>query len=266
MIGTIFVYAGLSSDTFGIYVERVRRSILPPTRDRELVIATRHGVWDFGPYFEKRVLEIDCVLVASDRTDLLHTARSIGSWLSPLEGPKELYFSDESDVVYKAVYSGDLPLDVNGLAQGRFTLPFKLAEPFGYAREATIVEGDVASPMNVMVLGDFAVPFVLTITPAGGDPFTRFPALGLGVAQVPGPARITISRDGKSLTIDTTIASGQIVVIDTGKKTAMKGGLSILNLVTGDFFWLEPGVNVINYEDAVGAGAHLKFEFTPRWL
>ena len=64
-----------------------------------------------------------------------------------------------------------------------------------------------------------------------------------------------------------TLAPGEAIVIDMNAMTAVKGSTNVLQYITGDFFSLVPGGNLITYTDTeTGRTVEVKVTHYPRDL
>ena len=89
-----------------------------------------------------------------------------------------------------------------------------------------------------------------------------------------GPAinpTIVNTTNGLSLTVNTTVAGGQHLIIDTGVYTALNNGVSVIGGVRHSpalrFFTLEVGVNALTATASGATGATtLTVSFAPPWM
>lgn len=236
-----FSFDGRHSDEFGLRVFEVVRDILPPTRDYEVEIPGRHGVWDFGADFGKRMIEVDCGFIARDDAELQEKVRAAAEWLNPLKGLRPLIIDDEPDRYWLARYAGQARLETI-LGFGRVTLPFVCPDPHAYA----------------------LVDDVFTATGPGSYQFNRkgtatsYPKIEIEGMSGGGSDKITITLNGKTLNYSGTLATGETLVFDsdtiTAYKTTTNGQVSVINDIDSiDFPVAVPGANNLTVSTSGGA-------------
>jgi predicted phage tail component-like protein len=264
-MGTYFTFGGVSSEQFGIIVQRVSRPLMPATRDRRLVIATRHGEWDFGSYMTSREINLNCAVVGDSRALLMSSLESIAGWLNPMAGYKQLIISDQADRYWNARYSGASDVDLL-MAKGEFILPFIVTDVSPHALTPDSDEGDVADGAGLAVsnAGLQAVPFKLTATLAAGeDPFELFLPAGIGGAPPTGVSEVTFSIGSAWMKYAGGIWPGVTLEIDTAGHTCKLDGESVLNKWSGTWLTLPVGSNSLVQDNPEGLVLHLLVEFSP---
>lgn len=262
---TTFSYGGTCSDEFGIIVLKVSRPLLPPTRDRRLVIATRHGEWDFGPYLNSRQIELTCAVADDDRATLLGHLEGIASWLNPIAGYRQLILGDQDDRYWNALYSGALDVDLL-LANAQFVIPFIVTDVSPKALTPSAPEGDVNDGAGLAAsnTGLQVVPFKLTATlAAGSDPFQNFVAPGLGTGPQAGVSEVTFTVGSSWMKYAGGLWPGSTLEIDTEAHTCKLDGTSVLNKWSGTWLTLPVGSSSVVQDNPEGLALHLKVEFTP---
>jgi predicted phage tail component-like protein len=132
MPGTYFVFNGIDSRSYDINVSKLERPILPKTRERLLTIPTKHGQYDFGPYFEPMTITLTCWVSEISRANLLSMTDNIAVWLDPRAGAKQLVISDQTDRYWNARYSGTLDIAYI-VGYGEFKIPFLCVDPFAHS-------------------------------------------------------------------------------------------------------------------------------------
>lgn len=165
-------FCSVSSTAVGIKAfTRVRRELLPETRDRLLPIAGRRGAYDFG--FDFGALEIPCQfeVFADSASELRTNARTVAAWLNN-EGV--LSFEDE-DVQYVARPIGKVTKDIignDGVGRVNFFVPdgYAHATSLSYS-SSTGADGytnsGLETPVEITVqMTSSATDLTVTITPS----------------------------------------------------------------------------------------------------
>lgn len=152
--------------------------ILPQTDDRITTVPGRHGDWDFGADLRSRYFSLPLEFVGcANRQALQQRIREFAAFLVDANGnPRtmRLVFDTEPDLFYNVRYSGRLPV-TRIMESGRFTLPLVAVEPWGQAKEETVViEQITESPQEIplTVGGTIATPAVITIRNTGDQAIT----------------------------------------------------------------------------------------------
>lgn len=222
---------------------------LPSVTNTSETVPGRHGAVDFGGWLEPRVFVIRCMFQRQSYPDLKTAIRKLNRLLIDEFGKMRTFrlrFGDDPDVYYNVRLTSEIPVErVAGL--GIFEMEFTAFDPFGYTT-ATIDEVlwgsetvyfTAAYPMG---LGDSGPK---TVT----DPITLSRYVdGLSVRPIitiDGTASsITLTCNGKSISFGAfTDAS---IVIDCEKYRVTKDGVSAFKSMTGDFFTLKTGENVVD--------------------
>lgn len=145
-----FRFNGRHSSEFGILVNKVSRSILPPLTDRSIKIPARDGTFHFGTDVGVREFKIEITYSAANATDLLQKARDIGRWLLTDE-EAEIIFDQEPDKSYYGFLVGNT--DIESLVSTGFTT-FTIQCPDPYAYGAEIQSPTyTSSPITVTTTG-----------------------------------------------------------------------------------------------------------------
>ena len=251
-----FRFDGVHSGEMGLRVYQVTDDLLPGTRDYELEIPGRPGVWDFGADPAKRVVEIEVGLVGKDLEELRARAREVAAWLDPSRGVRQLVLDEEPDKYYMARCAGQVRLETV-LPYGRVGLSFSCPDPYAYA-----------------VFDD-----VLTYSAPGTYAFYRqgtavsYPRIEIeGASAGNGVDKIIVGLGGKTLTYTGPLAAGEKLVLDSDRLTAYRetsGGLvSAINALDSlDFPVAAPGNNeLILAVDGAAAITRATIICRSRWL
>ncbi|ERN52824.1 phage tail family protein [Alkalihalophilus marmarensis] len=120
-----------------VIVEDKTRSLAPPIYNDLVEVPATNGAYQSGQRLGVRQIAIPVTFIGTNRADwMLKAKHFIGHILT--NEPKPLWFSDEPDVYYNAILSGDTNLE-EFVQYGRTTLLFVCADPFKYDTQETKV-------------------------------------------------------------------------------------------------------------------------------
>jgi phage-related protein len=194
-----------------------RMDLLPATRDYFEEVPGRDGEFDFGCDLEGQILELHCV-IETTRATWAVTRNLLAGYLNPKLGEQELTFNDESGVVYKVRYAGNIPLTFYPFAR-EFTIPFKMCKPHRLASTQSTLD-ETGKAVNA---GNDETPFVVTIT----GPVTN-PSVVVGT---------------ETMTYTGELTAGDTLIIDTEKMTVTFNGVNALGNYNNVFPMLAVGDN-----------------------
>lgn len=118
-----------------VIVEDKTRSLAPPIYNDLVEVPATNGAYQSGQRLGVRQIAIPVTFTGTNRADwMLKAKHFIGHILT--NEPKPLWFSDEPDVYYNAILSGDTNLE-EFVQYGRTTLLFVCADPFKYDTQET---------------------------------------------------------------------------------------------------------------------------------
>ena len=148
-----FSYAGEHSTLYHVRLLKSEEALLPPTRDRVIIMPGRHGTWRTLPDLGERQIRLECWLDVStmpftegQRQERL---RAIAAWLNPLRGIQRLIFDNQNDIFFNAVVTTSQGVTSRTEAhQGLFSIEFVCPDPFAYAVTPDVVT--VASQMIIL--------------------------------------------------------------------------------------------------------------------
>ena len=153
-----------------------------------------------------------------------------------MKGYRILIFEDDPDVEYKVKYSGKIDIK-NYSSFFDFTIPFKMNDPFSYAREESALVGSG----NIENTGSIETGLVIEIAGAVTNP--------------------SVTIGGKVLTYTGTITAGQTLTIDTLFMTAKIGTTNALDDLQANLpILVEPG------KTTVTAGSNATIRWKNRYL
>ena len=175
-----FTLGDKTAEDLGILMrEGESNPILPPTRDRTIVVPGRHGAHDMGAEFEARPISIPCVFVyANDQEELEEYIRDLANHLLDVWGkPRELslIFDAEPDKTYYVRYAGSLSID-RVIFDGRFNLELVAYDPHAYGESKVEEKYLTESPGTVLleVKGNTEAPPTITLTNEGANTIEGF--------------------------------------------------------------------------------------------
>ncbi|AEE95283.1 phage tail domain-containing protein [Mahella australiensis] len=272
---TDFKIDGKSCADFGIYLlDRSIRS-LPNLRENEITIPGKHGIYDAGTEFGTNTITLDLGVVERNVSTVYSKIREFANYISPLVGYRELIFEDEPSLVrYVKVSEGaEIDMMYNAIKNiGKFSITFKMADPFVYKADWYIEEWDALHGGSTIIVnnGGIECPVILKIYVPANTIATQ-PATGLGTTNsgTTGGASVTgvaISINGQTVKYKGEIEEGDEVIIDTGNFTVTMNGQNAMQYWEGEFPQLQAGENIITEHDDSGVGAKVVFQFRERWL
>lgn len=145
-----FRFRGKHSSEFGIIVNNVERSLLPPLTAKSVAIPNRAGAYYFGSEKGVRTFNVNITLPIKVTDWVWDVAHDINNWLVSDE-EEELIFDHEPDTTYHAFVTGDTPINKE-YSHATFTLQFVCPDPYGYGPEFETAWLPT-SPTNVTIAG-----------------------------------------------------------------------------------------------------------------
>lgn len=239
-------------EEFGCYLTKRKVDLVPVTRDIEVTIPGRPGVYDFRTEHSKRQLTLSLSFVADSREALQANLRAFARAVDPTQGYIPLIFDDEPDKVYRVKVTQEIATTyLPTIAQ--FDLMLKMADPFIYAAQPTSVT-QTLEPGDHMVVtnaGTAGTGMLISISPVADGTIVN-PSITVGA--------VTVTWTG-------SIASGQTLHIDTEGYTIDLSGVNAMAGWTGDWPQLAPGDNTLIFQAGVGSSAaQLTVSFTARFV
>ncbi len=230
-------------EPLGLVVLRDSRAdLFPRLKERVQEIPGRHGEIYFGSRLEPRLIELSVVIQEefSSLQEREQKKREIARYLNPTHGVKVLVFADEPEKQYFVKYSGSI--DVTQYASWfEFTIPFKCSDPYIYSD--TSKTKLVSSGSTILTnSGNVSIPFIVKV---------------YGVSDQP-----SIAIAGKVMQWDSDVEIGKVLIIDTGRLTAVYDGLNALPVHNKVFLKLAPGDNTVS----VFGGGTFEFTWIEKWV
>ena len=224
----------------GVHVTRDSRyELLPSTRDISEEVTGIHGELDFSTEFKARTLELTVAALSppncEEPFDREKLKRLYAKYLDPTKGYRNLVFADDIDKTYQVKFSGKI--DFTQFPDWfQFTIPFKMANPFiiGSIEKSHSGNGTITNE------GTFETGMIIEI-----------------VGPVSNP---TVAIGGDILTYNGSLSNGQVLTIDTEKKTVKIGNNNAVGDYNGIFPLLAPG------ETSVTAGSNVSIKWRDKWL
>jgi predicted phage tail component-like protein len=216
--------------------------LFPRVKERVEEIPGRHGEVSFGSKLEPRILELHVVVKEEfPFKEREIRKREIAQYLNPTTGHKVLVFADEPDKQYFVKYSGIIDIDRQCTSWFEFTIPFKCNDPYIYSD--TSKTKLVSSGSTILTnSGNVSIPFIVKV---------------YGVSNQP-----SIAIAGKVMQWDSDVEIGKVLIIDTGRLTAVYDGLNALPVHNKVFLKLAPGDNTVS----VFGGGTFEFTWIEKWV
>lgn len=216
-----FISADNILNPLGVLVTRdTREEILPTIKNYTEAVPGKHGEYKFKTELKGKTLELTVVtdegLTPKEKEDL---KRLFAKYLSPLSGEKSLTFADDIERQYKVRYSGKISPDEYA-SWFKFVIPFKMSSPFitGSFENIQIGNGTIENEGNI------DTHIIIEISGLTNNP--------------------SLIVNGETLTFTGTINAGEVLKIDTLKKTAKIGDVNVLDNWCKIFPVLNPNTTI----------------------
>lgn len=243
------------------------------TRDYSMVIAGKHGAWDFGADRDVLQFTLPLRMIREDRTSLQRTVRDLSKHLFDARGrPRtmKLVFDYEPEKWYYVRYSGSLPI-TRIVRFGQFTLPLTAFDPDAYA-EATaydeVYQYDTGKQYGSGLIYPNTQTFHFRYSHHMSSLY-NYGNLNTGLrvfieGAVSSP-NLTHFQTGEKIAFNVTLDEDEALIIDSDTFTAVKctvesetyyimaqyparyveygDAVSVIGRKRGDFFQLMPGEN-----------------------
>lgn len=183
-------------------------------------IPGRDGEYFFGAEMEAGLINIP-VYVETTPGTWAAKEREIKGYLNPKLGVQELTFANRPGLVYYVVWVGSMNFLEEGPFYRKFTIPFKLHNPIAKSSTQNTLEG-AGTAVNS---GTIETPFRVEI-----------------VGPVTNPA---VTVGGVIMTYTGQVTASDLLVIDTGKRTAIFNGVNALANYNKAFPKLAVGNNTV---------------------
>jgi predicted phage tail component-like protein len=145
-----FAFRGQHSSDFGIILNSLKRSILPPIQEKTITIPYMAGAHYFGKQIGERTFSLTVTVQGTDADDLNNKLSDIATWLNS-DQEEEIVFDKEADKSYYGFFTGSTDLS-ELVTIGQATLTFVCADPYAYGVEVESAE-QTTSPFSLDVGG-----------------------------------------------------------------------------------------------------------------
>ena len=206
------------------------------TREYSDSVPGKDGEYFFSAEMEAGLINIP-VSIETTPSTWAATERLIKGYLNPRLGAQALTFADRPGISYNVVWVGSINFLDEGLYHRKFTIPFKLHDPIVKSSSQNTLAG-AGTAVNG---GTIETPFTVEI----GGPVTN-PAVTVG---------------GVIMTYTGQVTASDLLVIDTGKRTAIFNGVNALANYNKAFPKLAVGNNTVTI-----TGGTVTLKWYDRWV
>lgn len=254
-----FVYNGISSQGMKIKARLTNWQASPSLRNSFVTIPGKPGVADFGSNITERIITVRCNIYPQHGfAALVEVLDAMAEWLNPEHGLHQLVLDDVPDRYFSARLTDAVDCDRLILSAGAFDLKFVCPDPHAYA------------------LTDESYTFTTT----GAHEVRRFKGntdsepvyLIKGTIPSGTATYISLQTNDEELRVIGALASGETLVIDSGKVTAkvvnaqgetLRNGLPCLQEL--NFPVLQKDVNTVTVTAVGAVFTELKIQAMSRW-
>lgn len=256
-----FSYNDTTSSSMGIKARLTSWQVCGSLRNSTAAIPGKSGVADFGAEFDYREIIVSCsILPKRNFAALVSVLDNLALWLDPTGGLKQLVFDDVPDRYFMARLSEKVDCErLLVRSAGSFDLKFFCPDPFAYAVQ------DEA--FTIQETGS------MTVTRIKGNISSRPVYRIEGVISPSANRYISVAVNGEEMKIvNATLASGEVLVIDTNMMTAyvedaggnvLRNGLPYLDEL--NFPVLEVGENTVTVTANNATFMGLEIQAKSRW-
>lgn len=227
---------------------------LPDVRGEDITIPFQHGQTWVEKYFDARVVTMSINIIGTDATDKKTNLDTLLGILGYRQhGLLVRTLPDNSTLQAYAEVVKRLGVVHHGPYLALATVEFRLADPFFRGTSLTTVTTTID-----------ATPKTFTVTNPGSAPETKALITLTGPLSHP---TITNTTNGAAVQYDDTLAtSGDIVVLDCDKLTAVLGGSTnvidkVIHTGAPQFMTLAAGNNAMSVTDGTHTTGTIQFDF-----
>lgn len=240
------------------YIETMSESA--NARLNAVTVPNRHGaLFSSAVVEDARQITVTGRIISPDGTALgLRTILETLRELFARKNKRLQLWDDRYINCYKAALS-TVFVPGSAMKVADFTLTFLCADPFYYDITNPIVgysltTGDVAiditnniyrRSISINYAGTFLIYPIWTITATGGTPLTKITIRNLTI--------------GRQFHYSGTVAASKALVVDTNFFTVENDGSNDLTNWNGDFVWLQPGNNDLEFEGTTPASYGISY-------
>jgi len=254
-----FIYNGISSQSMKIKARLTNWQASPALRNSFVAVPGKPGVADFGSSIAEKIITVRCnIYPQRSFAGLVSALDDMAEWLNPEHGLRQLVLDDVPDRYFTARLTEAVDCNRLILSAGAFDLKFVCPDPFAYA------------------LTDESY----TLTAAGANTVTRSKGntdsepvyLLKGTISSGAATYISLRTNNEELRVTGPLASGETLVIDSGKLTAkvvdaqgetLRNGLPCLQEL--NFPVLRKGANTVTIAATGATFTELRIQAMSRW-
>lgn len=254
-----FIYNGISSQGMKIRARLTNWQASPSLRNSYVTVPGKAGVADFGSDSAERHVIVRCgVMPQRNFASLVSVLDDMVEWLDPAKGLQELVLDDVPDRYFMARLSESVDCDRLLRTAGAFDLNFVCPDPHAYALTDEV--------FTISAAGTH------TVRRVKGNAQSEPVYLLKGVISSGASNYITLHTNDSDLRVVGALASGETLVIDSGKVTAkvidahgetLRNGLPCLQEL--NFPVLRKGVNTVGVSATGAMFTELKIQAMSRW-
>ena len=254
-----FIYNGISSKSMNITARLTSWQASPPLRNSFVSVPGKPGVADFGSSIAEKIVTVRCnIFPKYSFPVLVSVLDDIAAWLNPEHGLHQLVFDDVPDRYFTARLTEAVDCERLVFSAGAFDLRFVCPDPFGYAQ--------TDESFTLTATG------TNTVTRVKGNTDSEPVYLLKGVIPSGSLSYVSLVTNNEELRIVGALASGETLVIDSGKVTAkvvdsqgetLRNGLPLLQEL--NFPVLKKGANTVSINTTGATFTELRIQAMSRW-
>lgn len=241
-----FKFGEVHSDDLNIKVLRIRKPFLPDFHDQREYVPGKDGSIVYPQPFRELTIEIDCLILYSNRHKKVAEDRNLAKLYSYSE--QKLILSDESDVFYIGKLGGTFQSDRHKTLSS-FTIEF-ICQPFSYELE----------PINQTYTKNSTESFL--VKPNG----TAYSEFKISITPQSTINNLSIAVNEVILHYVGKVQAGQTLTIDTEEFDAELNDENVSMNLTGEFPVLYPGQNEIKITANTDFNYAANIEYYNRYL
>lgn len=234
---------------------------------------TDQGSRLISQYYDRRRVVLGGVLVKDTAANLLSYKREMADAFSFLNAVKTILatLSDSTTIQFYAIAASELRIvqEPGMVTMARWEIELDLLDPLLYSQTlhsdtgyVTTIEGGAEVPATIPMELSGGITNELNITNAGNA------RVWPDTFQIHGPGtNFAIKNRTRDLTLnfDTTVDDGDYIDIDFKNRTALLNGLTnVYGYISGDFWDIAIGTNVITLQVGSGSDAGTRIEISWR--
>lgn len=257
-----FTFKNRHSSEFDVTVQTQSRPIIPEVKEQTYEVPLMDGEYDFSSanaygreFYKNRVFKMDIKVIGNNLVDLQTRLAKITVWL---RGKGQLVFDDTLNVYWNAHIIDMVDYKPEHGHSTVLSVSFKV-DSFAYLT-FNVIDGPILDSA-VMLGSDIPLDMSEYFTFTGAGQHTVY-----NIGDVPVRPVITVSGGKGILMIkckEKTLFVPGNCVINLEKQTVTDNdGRSLMNNVSGTFFELEPGANIIS----LNITATITVSYEPKYI